>query len=95
MTWKEIYKETLKRICEDDVSKYDDIIEVDFSQIQDKLISNPNAKENCVFGMQLNDEATDEDYRLFCELVYSYVGLDIYDYLDRSSIKVFGKKFNY
>ena len=95
MTWKEIYQKTLKRICEDDISNYDDIVEVDFSSIEDKLIPNTNAKDNCVFGMMLNDEATNEDYKTFCELVYNYVGLDIYDYLDRSSINVFGKKFEY
>ena len=95
MTWREIYKITLEKICEDDINNYDDIVEVDFSPIQDKLILNKNAKDNCVFNMQLNDEATDDDYRTFCELVYNYVGLDIYDYLERSSINVFGKKFNY
>lgn len=81
MNWKSIYEEVLKKICESDAKDYDEIVEVDFSNLIDKLEHNDNTNENSLFSMKLNAKATEEDYKEFCELIYNYIGLDIYDYI--------------
>lgn len=93
MNWKSIYEKVLKNICESDAKDYDEIVEVDFSHLLDKLEHNDNADENSLFTMKLNSKATENDYKEFCELVYNYIGLDIYDYIgEQKSFKKFQKQ---
>lgn len=84
MNWKKVYSRVLKEVCEEP-TKDTEIVEVDFSKIQDKLTHNENAKPNSLFSMKLNDDATEQDYKTFCELIYAYMGLDIYNYLPKES----------
>lgn len=86
MNWKKYYEQVLKNICEKE-QEDENIVEVDFSKLQGKLVLNENAKPGSLFRFKLNEKATEKDYKIFCELIYNYIGLDIYDYLDQ------GKRF--
>lgn len=90
MNWKEIYEKVLANVCEKEQTD-EIIVDTDFSPIQDKLVHNENANENSVFSMKLIDTANEEDYKSFCELVYEYIGLNIYDFLPERKFSKFGK----
>jgi hypothetical protein len=81
INWKEIYEKTLRDICEEDENFFDNIVELERPEFQGDLIKNPNAKENSLFALMLDDNATDEDYKKFVEYIYGYIGEDINDYL--------------
>lgn len=81
INWKEIYEKTLRDICEEDESYFNNIVELERPEFQGDLIKNPNAKENSLFALMLDDNATDEDYKRFVEYIYGYIGEDINDYL--------------
>lgn len=83
MNWKEIYEKVLKNVCEKPYNKDTNIVEVDFFEIADDLVKNENAQENSLFGMKLVEPLDQYKCQRFCELVYSYIGLNIYDYLPK------------
>ncbi len=82
INWKEIYEKTLRDICEEDESYFNNIVELERPEFQGDLIKNPNAKENSLFALMLDDNATEEDYKKFVEYIYGYIGEDINDYLN-------------
>lgn len=82
INWKEIYEKTLRDICEEDENYFNNIVELERPEFQGDLIKNPNAKENSLFALMLDDNATDEDYKRFVEYIYGYIGEDINDYLN-------------
>lgn len=82
INWKEIYEKTLRDICEEDENYFNNIVELERPEFQGDLIKNPNAKENSLFALMLDDNATDEDYKKFVEYIYGYIGEDINDYLN-------------
>ena len=82
INWKEIYEKTLRDICEEDENYFNNIVELERPEFQGDLIKNPNAKENSLFALMLDDNATDEDYQKFVEYIYGYIGEDINDYLN-------------
>lgn len=91
MKWKKVYEDVLKKVCEKEYEN-EDIVEVDFSKLQDKLVKNENAKEGAIFGFKLSDNATEDDYKMFCELIYNYIGLDIYNFIEKpKQFEKFGK----
>lgn len=82
INWKEIYEKTLRNICEENENYFNNIVELERPEFQVDLIKNPNAKENSLFALMLDDNATDEDYKKFVEYIYGYIGEDINDYIN-------------
>ena len=83
MNWKDIYNKVLENICEKEYTYDTNIIEVDFFELENDLVQNENAKENSLFKMKLRDPLDETKCKKFCELIYSYIGLDIYDFLPK------------
>lgn len=97
MTWKEIYRTTVKVLCEQPIEDFDTFITLEEPEIvKDGKVYFEEGHEGELSSMRLHEEiATDDDYKEFCEYMYNYVGDDLYNYLDKSEIRVFGKKFEY
>lgn len=87
INWKEIYTKTLKNICEADANIFDNIVEIERPNFVANLIENPNANDNSLFKLKLDDNATEEDYKNFVEYVYGYIGEDVNDYLPKEETK--------
>lgn len=85
--WKELYERTLKNICEEDESYFNNIVELERPEFSSDLIKNPNANENALFTLMLDDNATDEDYKLFVEYIYGYIGEDLKDFIPDDEIE--------
>lgn len=82
MDWKNFYEKTLKNICEADVNDFETIVEQPRPEFSVDLVHNPNAKPNALFSFKLDNKATEEDYKLFCEYVFTYIGEDVNDYIN-------------
>lgn len=81
INWKEIYENTLKKICEADSSDFYEIVEIERPEFSSELVKNENATENSLFTFKLDDNATEEDYKNFVTYIYGYIGEDINDYI--------------
>jgi hypothetical protein len=81
INWKEIYEKTLKNICEDNASNYDEIVEQEKPEFTVDLVFNENANDDALFKYKLDDNATEEDYKKFVEYIYTYIGEDVNDYI--------------
>lgn len=84
INWKEIYENTLKKICEADSNIFDNIVEIERPEFTVDLIENPNANENSLYSFKLNENATENDYKDFVEYIYGYIGEDINDFLPKN-----------
>lgn len=80
--WKQIYEKVLS-MCENPIDDELAIVEVEQPNYSVDLIENENANENSLYAFKLDDGATEDDYKMFSEYIYNYVGLDIYDYLPK------------
>lgn len=77
MDYKKLYYQTLKKVCERDKSDFPNIVEQERPDFMDRVVPNKNAKNNCVFAFMLDeDEVKENDYKDFCEYVYTYIGAD-------------------
>ena len=97
MTWKEIYHTTVKVLCEKPIEEFDTFINLEQPEfVKDGKAYFEEGHENELSSMRLHEEvATDDDYKEFCEYMYNYIGDDLYNYIDKNEITVFGKRFNY
>lgn len=91
MNWINIYKKVLENVCEKPQTPNGNIVEVDFFEIENDLIFNEKSKENSLFRMKLTAPLKQDKCKKFCELIYSYIGLDIYDYLPNKRFNKFKK----
>ena len=80
--WKQIYEKVLS-MCEKPIDDELAIVEVEQPKYSVDLIENENANENSLYAFKLDEGATEDDYKMFSEYIYNYVGLDIYDYLPK------------
>lgn len=87
INWKEIYEDTIKKICEADANIFDNIVEIEKPNFSAYLIFNENSNENALFRYKLNENATEEDYKKFVEYIYNYIGEDINDFLPKNEEK--------
>ena len=70
-----LYKDTLKNVCEKDVYSFNTIVELEKPNFLDKTIPNENADFNSLLSYKLDEtKATDNDYKEFIEYAYSRVG---------------------
>ena len=80
--WKKIYEHTLKNICEANVDEFEIIVEQEMPKFSVDLIRNPKASNNALFSLKLDSNANNEDYKRFCEYIYTYVGENVYDFIE-------------
>ena len=80
MNWSKVYEKVLQ-LCITDKKEFPSIVEMDAPEFRDLLIPNPKANENSLYSFMLDSSAEEEDVKKFCEYIYNYIGLDIYDYL--------------
>lgn len=87
INWKEIYEDTIKKICESDANIFDNIVEIEKPDFSADLIFNENSNENALFRYKLDENATEEDYKKFVEYIYNYIGEDINVFLPKNEEK--------
>ena len=75
--WKKEYLHLLKNVCEDDIENYESIYEQPQPSFSNKMIYNKDAKDNALYKYKLDEQiATEQDYKDFCEYIWSYIGFD-------------------
>lgn len=74
--WKEIYNKTLTNICQKDVNFFDTIVEQEEPKYSVDLVENKEAPFNSLYRFKLDDKATENDYKMFVEYIYTYIGED-------------------
>lgn len=97
MNWENIYDTTVKVLCERPIEEFDFFVNLEMPKFMETGVGYfEEEHENELSSMRLHKElATDEDYKEFCEWIYNYIGDDLYNYVDDTHIKVFGKRFDY
>lgn len=83
--WDDIYKKTLKNICESNSSNFDNIVEIEMPEFESELIENENTNFDSLFRQKLDENASEEDKRKFVEYIYNYIGENIYDFLPKDT----------